>query len=45
MSAALHKLANGLTVAVDPMPQAESAAIAVASFERLNRYWMNSEIV
>ena len=29
MSAALHKLANGLTVAVDPMPQAESVAIGL----------------
>jgi len=29
MSAVLHKLANGLTVAVDPMPQAESVAIGL----------------
>ena len=29
MSAALHELANGLTVAVDPMPQAESVAIGL----------------
>jgi predicted Zn-dependent peptidase len=29
MSAELHRLANGLTVAVDPMPQAESVAIGL----------------
>ena len=29
MSGELHRLANGLTVAVDPMPGAESVAIGL----------------
>ena len=29
MSGELHRLANGLTIAVDPMPQAESAALGL----------------
>ncbi|MEO5641235.1 MAG: pitrilysin family protein [Sphingomicrobium sp.] len=29
MTAALHRLANGLTVAIDPMPGAQSAAVGV----------------
>ena len=29
VTAALHRLANGLTVAVDPMPGAQSAAVGL----------------